>query len=712
MNEFPLEDFIEDFLQESNEHLQSINQNLLILEKSLSSKDQLGEANSSRISIINDLFRSFHTLKGLSGMVGLRPAEELSHLMEAVLREIQNSELEIDQEVIDRLFEGTKTLKGIVSSINDSEAQAPDIADISKSINRLLLKHQTPITPTKTTEEAGFANISASDAKEVKEKSEEDIETIIRRELSEHPDVDGKLDKKDLEHLKAAYQSGNLLYLVIFSPSTEKADRGKNVSQLRDQLVADGSILKSIPLINKDSVQFAFFVSRTKPIPVEVFQEAVVVPFREDFGEHIQPEKTAEPETEIFKRAAVYETPSHPRTTSVRVDLEKLDEILRILSDLVVTRSRINDQVLKLGAQLNNSARIKPFENLEQTLGQMDRNLRDLRAAVTRARMVPLSEVFHHMPLAVRDMTRNQKKEVRLILEGEQTQIDKVMVERLLDPLMHLVRNAITHGIETPAERIAAGKPAAGSLVLRGVWEGDQILIELADDGRGIDIKQVKEKAVELGLLNKDQNIDKNNLLDVISTHGFSTLDKAHLGAGRGIGMEVVIQNIRSIGGTIELQSTLGKGTIFRLLMPLTLTILDAIIVRVGSERYAVPRHSVEEVIEIDPAQIVKIESGELLPFRQSPLTLIRLTDLFHMPVDEKDVRRFGIICSSSEKLAALVVDQLVEMREVVVRAVQDPLVSKPGIFGATDLGDGQAVLILDVPALLFSKSIDELLQS
>jgi two-component system, chemotaxis family, sensor kinase CheA len=276
------------------------------------------------------------------------------------------------------------------------------------------------------------------------------------------------------------------------------------------------------------------------------------------------------------------------------------------------------------------------------------------------------------------------------------------MIDRLLDPLLHLVRNAITHGIETPSERTAAGKPAAGSLVIRGAWEGDQILIEIADDGRGIDTNQIQEKAEELGILNPGQTVDQSSLLEVIAKHGFSTLDKAHLGAGRGIGMEVVVQNIRSIGGTIELHSTPGKGTIFRLLMPLTLTILDAIIAQAGNERYAIPRHSVEEVIEIDPADVIKIESGELVTYRQSPLTLTRLSDLFKIPASKIGDRQFGIICCSREKQAALVVDHLLEMREVVVRAVQDPLVSTPGIFGATDLGDGRAVLILDVPALLF----------
>jgi two-component system, chemotaxis family, sensor kinase CheA len=708
MNDFSLDDFLDDFLQEANEHLQSINQNLLVLERIISSEDRLVETTHSMVSIINELFRSFHTIKGLSGMVGLRPAEELSHLMESVLREIQQSKLEINQEAIDLLFEGTKTLSATVTTLANNGEQAVDITQISNSLALLLQNQPAETSPSLISEEISpsqSSSIETQEPVEVVESTEEDIFTIIDRSLDSNPEIKALLDKEVYHKIQSAHQAGYLLYLVIFTPSAEKAERGKNVSQLQEQLGDSGSILKSIPLIQKESVRFAFFVSRSKPLPVEVFQEAEVTPLKGAGSVTIQPDEKPEigPDSRIEEISYV-EAP-HPASSSVRVDLGKLDEILRIVSEMVVVKSRLNDQVDSLSSQYRNGGGSRSFEILEQSMGQLDRNLRDLRIAVTGARMVPLAEVFNHMPLAVRDLTRAQNKEVRLVLEGEHTQIDKVMVDRLLDPLLHLVRNAITHGIESPAERIAAGKTPVGSLVLRGAWEGDHILIELADDGRGIDLGRVKEKAVELGLLKPDQAVDEGNLIDILASHGFSTLEEAHFGAGRGIGMEVVVRNVRSVGGTTELHSTPGTGTVFRLLMPLTLTILDAIIARVGSERYAIPRHSVEEVIEIDPEDVVEVESGELLSFRQAPLTLIRLSDIFQITGTERGSRQFGLICCSSERRAALVVDQLLGLREVVVRAVQDPLVSLPGIFGATDLGDGRAVLILDVPPLLFQSS-------
>lgn len=707
MNDFSLDDFLDDFLQEANEHLQSINQNLLVLERIISSEDRLVETTHSMVSIINELFRSFHTIKGLSGMVGLRPAEELSHLMESVLREIQQSKLEINQEVIDLLFEGTKFLSATVTTLANNGEQAADITQISNSLALLLQNQPAEISPSSISEKMSPSQSSSTETQEpveVVESSEEDILTIIDRSLDSNPEIKALMDKQVYHKIQTAHQAGYLLYLVIFTPSADKAERGKNVSQLQEQLGDSGSILKSIPLVQKESVRFAFFVSRSKPLPVEVFQEAEVTPLKGAGSVSIQPdEKTEIGQERRFEEVSYVEGP-HPASSSVRVDLGKLDEILRIVSEMVVVKSRLNDQVDSLSSQDRNGGG-RAFEILEQSMGHLDRNLRDLRIAVTGARMVPLAEVFNHMPLAVRDLTRAQNKEVRLVLEGEHTQIDKVMVDRLLDPLLHLVRNAITHGIESPAERIAAGKTPVGSLVLRGAWEGDHILIELADDGRGIDVGRVKEKAVELGLLKPDQAVDEANLIDILASHGFSTLEEAHFGAGRGIGMEVVVQNVRSVGGTTELQSTPGTGTVFRLLMPLTLTILDAIIARVGSERYAIPRHSVEEVIEIDPEDVVEVESGELLSFRQAPLTLIRLSDIFQLTGTERGSRQFGLICCSSERRAALVVDQLLGLREVVVRAVQDPLVNLPGIFGATDLGDGRAVLILDVPPLLFQSS-------
>jgi two-component system, chemotaxis family, sensor kinase CheA len=642
MEEFSLDDFIEDFLQEATEHLQSINSNLLSLERILTCQGKPEESVESYTSLISELFRSFHTLKGLSGMVGLRTAEELSHVMESVLRDIQKEKMEVNQEVIDRLFEGTKTLKTVVVGFVNHGQKTHDIQGMYDYISKLL---DTPNTNPTTPQEGAIKSppqeqfVQQPTQETETNGHEQDSTQTLEDTLNLYPEVKSLLEKEDYDNLYSAIESGKFAYLVVFSPSTDKAEHGKNVSQLREQMSEGGVLLKSIPLIKKDNVRFAFLVSRSKPLPVEVFQDAEVTPLKED-GIRILKSDSETPEAIPAPEQPLAPT-THPVTTSLRIDLDKLDEVMRLVSELVVVKSRIDDQVTKL-ASSKDDGKENSIEILEQSVSQLDKNLRDMRAAVTRARMVPLSEVFNHMPLVVRDLTRAQNKEVRLVLEGEHTQIDKVMIERLLDPLVHLVRNAVTHGIENRAERTAAGKPAFGSLILRGTWEGDQILIELADDGRGIDADQIKEKAVQLGFLEPGQTVDETNLIELLAKPGFSTLDEAHLGAGRGIGMEVVLRNIRAVGGSIELDTKPGIGSVFRLLMPLTLTILDAIIARVGSERYAIPRHTVEEVIEIDPAEVIKVESGEIIPFRSQPLVLIRLSDLFHLPHAERDSANMG----------------------------------------------------------------------
>jgi two-component system, chemotaxis family, sensor kinase CheA len=698
MKEFSLEDFLEDFLVEAHQHLQSINQSLLALEKTLAPITRPEETELSRVDLINTLFRSFHTLKGLAGMVGLRPVEELSHLMESILREIQKSRLQVNQDVIDRLFEGTEQLKASVSSLTENGAEAQDISGISSALSELLYR---PIDSTQSLDQEVINQAAGINNQPVWDETGNVAR--IKALLHEYPGLQAALEEQDYLSIQAVFQAKHFCYLIIFTPSAYKSESGKNVSDIREKLSKAGKLIKSVPLIGQGVLRFAFIASTPKPLPLEIFQEADVFPVLEMEPVGDKEEETASlPKEEISRPHKTAPASATSSSTSIRVDLGKLDDLMRLVSEMVVVKSRLYDLLPKLQTVNKFGQEAVVLDLLEQSIDQLDRNLRDMRFGVMRARMVPLSEVFNHMPLAVRDLARVQGKEVRLVVEGEQTEIDKMLVEHLLDPLLHLIRNAITHGIELPSDRVSQGKPAFGSVVLRGRWEGDYIVIEVADDGCGIDTKKVVEIAQALRIITPGQVLDETNILDILSKPGFTTLEEAHLGAGRGIGMEVVVQSIRSVGGTIEMKSQPGQGTIFKMLLPLTLTIMDAIIVRLGSDRYAIPQHTIEEVFEINTADIVEVESGELISFRQNPVGLIRLSRLFQLPDNNKhSTRLYGLLCCLNEKRGALVVDQLIGLREVVVRGINDPLVTAPGIFGATDLGDGQVILILDTPALL-----------
>jgi two-component system chemotaxis sensor kinase CheA len=288
-----------------------------------------------------------------------------------------------------------------------------------------------------------------------------------------------------------------------------------------------------------------------------------------------------------------------------------------------------------------------------------------------------------------------------LVIRGESQEIDKSLVERLLDPLLRLVRNAVVHGIEPPQERVAAGKPPQGRLILWAQPEGERVLISVEDDGRGVDLQSVTARARAEGWISADQELSDELVLEWLCRPGFSTLEEADLSAGRGVGMDVVREVINAVGGNLWMKTQPGQGTIFTMQLPLTLMIIEALLVEVGSERYAVPQAAVERVIEIDPRQVVQVGRGELLSYRSGSLPLLRMSKFLRLPTTDSTQERIALVCGHDGSRVGLVVDRVVGMQEVVVRPVTDPLVAHRGFSGATELGDGCLVLIFHVPELV-----------
>jgi two-component system chemotaxis sensor kinase CheA len=335
---------------------------------------------------------------------------------------------------------------------------------------------------------------------------------------------------------------------------------------------------------------------------------------------------------------------------------------------------------------------------VRETSVAIERQLRDLREGVMRVRMVPVREVFARMQFVVRDLVREIGKRVVLRFSGEETQIDKFVVERIMDPLLHLVRNAVSHGLELPAERLAAGKPAEGQLHLRAKATGETVIVEVEDDGRGIQAEQVLAHARALGL-GSQLNLEAASLLDVLCVPGFSTREQSDRVSGRGIGMDVVRKSIEELGGALSLETSPGQGSRFEIQLPLTLAITDALIVKAGPERFAVPQVAVREIIRIESGSSTLIENNELLNYRKGVLPLVRLSSLFGngaSPADE----HYALVVGEAAQGIAIVVDRVLGLREIVVRPLTDRLVQVPHIAGATELGDGRVVLILDTTNL------------
>jgi two-component system chemotaxis sensor kinase CheA len=615
--------FLDDYFAECEEHLAVVRRDLLNIERFV------GHARIDTAQL-DELFRSFHTIKGISGMVGLAPAEQLAHEMEGYLRVLRQGDAALTQSGYEALMDGTKLLAEVIEA-HKNQAAAPDI---TKSVAALTLA--TNSTATADAEGEEKAQVPAA--------------------------------KND--------------WRFLFVPSQERSDAGINVNSIRARLQSLGEIVKTTPLVENGVVAFEFIVATSAN--AEDFSELkdIGLTFTEIIPEVIPTEVTS---TSISQAPA----------TSVRVDLVRLDQLMLLVGELVVTRARFEQNLNSIRTSLSATS-WRQLQEVNVTLGKQ---LRDLRNDVMRVRMVPIAEVFERMRFVVRDIARESKKRVKLELSGQETEIDKFLVERLMDPLLHLVRNSISHGIESEMERLAAGKPATGRVSISATTAGELVIIEIGDDGKGIDVQAVEAKS-GVQLINEDGSIHSQDLLDIICSPGFSTRQKADRASGRGVGMDVVARAIADLDGYLSVHTERGVGTTFRIELPLTLAITDALIATIGGQTFAIHRSSVQEVIEVEPASIKAFENNEIVLHRDEVLPLIRLSSVFNLPGNSNG-RLQAMVVGSGSRATGLVVDKVLGLREVVVRPLNDPLTDVPGIAGATELGDGRPVLILDVMEIL-----------
>ena len=609
--------FLDDYYAECDEHLVSIRRSLITLE------DEVGAGTVHR-TVLDNLFRSFHTLKGISGMVGLSAAEQLAHHLESYLRELRDGTAILSDAGFQELVAGVSLLEGVINARRNDQP----IPSIDEVVNRL---------------QAVSSSSAASPP--------------------------------------ASETSSTGRWLVEFTPTAELAERGVNVNSVRARLQELGQLVQSKPVV-KGAGEIAFeFVVVTdagqtalasletdgltlKPVPVEPAPQP----------------RDSQPVAAIAPASVV------------RVDLDRLDDLMRIVGELVICRTRLDDQL----ADLKRTIPAPAWRSLQETSQSMGRQLRNLRESVMRVRMVPIGEIFERMTFVVRDLARESGKKIIVQLSGGETEIDKFLVERMMDPLMHLVRNAVSHGFETVAERKAQGKRSEGLLSLSAMTAGERIVIKIADDGRGIDRKLVLARA---NIRHGNSEIDDDALLDLICTPGFSTRDEADRESGRGVGMDVVKKAIEELGGRMSLSTKVREGTTFTIELPLTLAIAEALIVSVNGQRFAVPQSAVREVLEVESASTRVLENNEIISYRGKVLPLLRLARVFEMSYQRGE--SFHVLVIGEETNAVgLAVDRILGQREIVVRAIKDPLAQSRGIAGATELGDRRVVLILDISAL------------
>lgn len=631
---------MDDYFAEADEHLLAIRRCLLMLDGV--------ERPAPSSSVLEELFRSCHSLKGISAMVELREAEVLAHHMESCLRAVRQGALVLDAANLETLLAGANALEAVI--VARREGNPPP---------------------------AGEQVIEALSA------------------MASAPSSQAKPAVASPDEAASAHE-----WTVRFVPSPELVARGIKVDTIRARLLEIGKIRSVTPQVSPGGgISFEF--------SVQTDDEASLARLKDD-GVAYQPFVAEEPEP-ASPASVASDLPSGPRAWEmssaapgnfVRVDLARLDDLMRLVGDLVVTRSRLDDTLRRVERHMPASE----FRLLQEHDSLMERQLRDLREGIMRVRLVPVGEVFRRMPFVVRDLAHDIGKRVKLEIAGQSTEIDKFLIERMMDPILHLVRNAVGHGIETVDQRVAAGKAPEGTIRLSASTVGESVVIEIADDGAGIDLAAVARRSPK-GVHIEDGTLDPRLLLDVICESGFSTREEADRISGRGVGMAVVRSTVEELGGTLEVSTEAGRGTRFAITLPLTLAIIDAIIAHVGTQTFAVPQSAVQEVIEVDPGKLRPLEQNELLTHRGRALPIVRLGRLFHLDSTVRP-RLHAIVVGTGLSAVGLLVDRVAGHREIVVKAIADPLIHVSGVSGATELGDGRLVLILDIGAL--SRSVRE----
>ena len=630
------EQFIEDYYAECDEHLGTMRRALLEIEES-----RYAAVDPARL---NDIRRSLHTLKGLSAMVGLASAEQIAHVLEDVLRSAGPSPVRLEPRLTETLFDGARLFDECVVA-RRSGAPAPSTA--------ALIEAASSFTARRTEAEADGASPALG------------VGDVGPRE----------------------FRNGSTVYRFQFSPSVETSQRGVGVETMRERLIAIGDILSATPRVEDGGgIVFEFRVAvRAGEAPSERWRQDGMSWVSEDLAA-----------ASNGRTAGVAFTPGTSVSSMLRVDLGRLEELMRTVGELVVTRSRLGETLRRGGAEPDGAV----WDELQETSTAFERQLRTLREGVMRIRLVRIGELFERLRFAIRDMAREAEKEVVVEMSGQDTEVDKAVIDRMLEPLLHIVRNAVSHGIERPDVRRDRGKERAGRLALRASASGDRIVITVEDDGGGVDEREIVDRAIASGLLAGQSEAESRGVLDLLCLPGFSTRPEADLSSGRGVGMAVVRSAIRELSGELSMTTEVGRGTSFSIELPLTLMIVDALLIELAGQQMAVPQPVLREVLQVGADEVATLENNAIISYRSRVLPLISLRSLFGFSRADAS-SSYVLVVGTDAQLAGLVVDRICGLREIVVKPISDPLLAVPGVSGATELGDGRISLILDASALV-----------
>lgn len=683
--------YLEIFIEESKEHLQGLNTSLLELEKGTNNKD-----------VINEVFRAAHTLKGMAATMGFKSMNILTHDMENVLSEIRNDNIKVTPNLLDVLFQCLDALEQFVDNIVETGSEGDETND------ELIAKLNQILTSGKSDAKEQEQPKDEIKNEEPKQEPKEEKKEVKQRAHKHMQIIFSDFEKNAL--IKANEQGYNCYGITIYiSPNCVlKSARAYIIFRTLENL---GQIIKSMPVVQdiedeKFDSDFSLFVVtksdmetvKKSLLGIAEVEDVTIDPLSDLLSETAQPpaapkqEDDSEEETTKDKETAS-SSGSKPKTNrTVRVDIERLDILMNLVSELIIIKNGLETFEI-------------PNQGFNDQIEYLERVTTNLHESVMKVRMVPIERVFSRFPRTVRDIARKLEKEMELHMSGEETELDRTVIDEIGDPLMHLIRNSADHGIEKPEVRVKNGKPAKGNIELKAYQDGNNVVIEVADDGNGINVAKVKSKAIEKGTISYEQaeKMTEQEIIDLLFRPSFSTADMITDVSGRGVGLDVVKTKIEALGGIIEVKTELGKGSKFIIRLPLTLAIIQALMVNIADEKYAIPLNTIQNIEDVKINEIKYVQNEEVINLRGQVIPIIHLDRILEVKREEVQQRdsMTVVIVNKGDKKAGFVVDSLIGQQEIVIKTLGKFITNIKMIAGATILGNGEVALILDVNTLV-----------
>lgn len=693
--------YLEIFIDETKEHLQSLSDNLMVLEKEPENKDT-----------INEIFRAAHSMKGMAGTMGYKRMQKLTHVMEDVFSEVRSDNIKVTADLVDVLFRCLDALEAYLDNIMNS---ADEGTEDNEEIVNLLKK---TLDGGASSEEETAKPAAGQESAEDKNESEDDQEKRKYKnfkfaEFERHAIMEAGEENKNVFAATVYVQENCLLKaaraFLVFKELENLGEIVKSTPSVQDIEDEKFDLDFSICVIteqNEEKVREAILsVSEVDTVYMEKVDTSIFeasAPKEEEAAKANAKEEATTAASQAAKAAEQKKAPAKAAGSkpvinrSVRVDLEKLDELMNQVSELIIAKNGLvsaSEHDASLSSQ-----------NFTEQIEYLERITTNLHESVMKVRMMPIESVVNRFPRMIRDLSKKLGKQMDLFMSGEDTELDRTVIDEIGDPLMHLLRNSADHGLESTEQRIALGKPEKGSIWLNAYQDGNNVVIEVQDDGSGINVDKVRDKAIERGIVAPEQaqTMEDKEIVDFLFMPSFSTADKITDVSGRGVGLDVVKSKIEGLGGDIEVRTKKNEGSIFTIRLPLTLAIIQALMIELGEEKYAIPLGSIQTIEDVPIEDIKYVQNKEVINLRGSVIPLVRLYGLLDCPPREEEPESLTVvIVTKGDKLAGLVVDNLIGQQEIVIKPLGKYIHVEKMISGATILGDGEIALILDANALV-----------